>query len=86
MIIEKFNVTTEDGEIINTTLELVNSGGFDYGNGHSLILTQEGINKNIYDARYDRRFDNEQSFRKYALEFVKENVRDTCKVEKLENI
>ena len=86
MIIEKYKVTTEDGEVINTTLELVNNGGFDYGNGHSLILTQEGINKNIFDARYDRRFDNEESFRKYALEFVKENVRDTCKIEKSENI
>ncbi len=84
MIIERYKVTTEDGEAINMTLELTEHGGFEYGNGHSLILTQVGLNESIFDARYDERFDTEERFRKHALEFVKEHVRSTCLVEKVE--
>nr|WP_297765685.1 hypothetical protein [uncultured Butyrivibrio sp.] len=79
---ERFKVTTEDGKVINMTLELAEHGGFEYGNGHSLILTEVGLNESIFDARYDERFDTEESFRKHALEFVKEHVRSTCVVEK----
>lgn len=83
MEVERYKVTTEDGKVIDMTLELTDHGGFDYGNGHSLILTEVGINESIFDARYDKRFDNEESFRKNALKFVREHVRSTCKVERI---
>ena len=39
-MIERFKVTTEDGKVIDMTLELTKSGAFAYGNGNSLILKE----------------------------------------------
>ena len=83
-MLEKFIITTEDGKTINMTLELLKSGSFDYGNGHSLLLKECDLNEQLFDARYDKRFNDEDSFRKHSLEFIREHVRSTCKVERVE--
>ena len=88
-ITEKFKVITEDGLNVEMTLELGEYTGFQYGNMHTVTLYEVwdgGKTQRSFDARYDHRFDTEELFRKNAFEFVKENVRETCKVEKLEGV
>lgn len=83
---EDFIITLEDGSTVDATLEMYDSGGFDYGNGHGVCLITENAdgvrNEQPQDARYDSRFDTEETFREHALEYVKEHVRPTCKVTK----
>ena len=83
---EDFIITLENGERVYTTLEMYESGAFDYGNGHGVALIEEcdnGPSEQTWDARYDSRFDTEETFKEHALHFVKEHVRPTCTVERV---
>ena len=68
-------------------LELVPSGCFAYGNEHAVIYeVYDGdtlVSDSCFDARYDHRFDSEETFNINALDFVKDQVRDHFTVEKM---
>ncbi len=84
MVIEKFKIIKEDKTEGEITLELLeNASESGYGNGNYLMLMDNG-NENLFDARYDRRFDNEKSFRENAYQFVRDYVRPSCGVIKME--
>ena len=58
------------------TLKLCESGAFAYGNQHSLLLicnNKDGhYEPQLFDARYDPRFNTVESFNENALSFMKE--------------
>lgn len=84
MVKDEFKIKENGKEIDRMTLELIKSGGFDYGNQHSLVLTSEKYKtENLFDARYDSRFDNEETFHKYSYEFVRDYIRKDFEVEKI---
>lgn len=83
MIKDEFKVKENGKEIDIITLELIKSGGFDYGNKNALVLTsKEYKTENLFDVRYDSRFDNEETFHKYSYEFVRDYVRKDLEIEK----
>lgn len=77
-----FTADNGKGEIYRIELQLVPHGGFDYGNGNALIYkVQDAVGGKKFmdrgfDARYDSRFNNAESFRKHAYEFVRDQIRD----------
>lgn len=76
-----FTIKENGKEIDKITLELIKSGGFEYGNGNSIVLTSEKYQtENLFDARYDSRFDNEEEFHKNSYEFVRGWVRKELEV------
>ena len=84
LAVAKFKVTDEEGHSYNYTLKMYKSGAFDYGNRHCIVLFNETYkNEQLFDARYDSRFNTVESFRKYAYEFVRDQMRNTCKVEEI---
>jgi hypothetical protein len=82
---DRFRILENGNEIDILTLELVkNKGGFDYGNGNSIVLTSEKYNnENLFDARYDGRFNNEKLFHKNSIEFIKQYVRKDLEIIKI---
>ena len=77
-------VVKRDGEEYEYTLHLVPHGGFDYGNGHALILNRhDGSWEECYDARYDKRFSSVDGFNRYAYEFIRDNVSTEFTVEEV---
>ena len=71
-------------EVYEITLDLVPSGASDYGNRHALLLNfHDGSGVRFFDARYDKRFSTVESFSKYALEFVKDQLREDFTVEQV---
>ena len=84
LCVDKFKVTDESGVVYNTTLKMYKSGAFQYGNQHCLVLRNETLKtEDLFDARYDTRFNTVESFHKNSFDFVSANVRSTCKVEKV---
>lgn len=84
MIKDEFIIKENDKEIDRMTLELIKSGGFDYGNQNAIVLSSKKYKtKNLFDARYDNRFDNEETFHKHSYEFVRDYVRKDLEVEKV---
>ena len=81
-------IATSGDEKYMFTLHLVPHGGFDYGNRHSLVyitqdITGKHLREDLFDARYDRRFNTVESFNKYAYEFVKDQIRDDFTLEEV---
>ena len=77
-----FYVIDEEGKKHKLRLDMIESGAFDYGNKHSLVLTDmETKQEELFDARYDVRFNDEEDFYKNAEEFIKQYARDTCTVD-----
>ena len=71
-------------EAYRVTLHLVPHGGFDYGNGHALILNRHsGDWDHCFDARYDKRFATVESFNKFAYEFVRDQTADDFTLEEV---
>ncbi len=82
LAVEKFRVYDNDGYSSNFTLKLYKSNAFAYGNQHSLVLFNETYkDEQLFDARYDSRFNTVESFHKYAYEFVRERIREEFTVE-----
>lgn len=80
----KFKATAPNGETYNVDLSLEPFGGFAYGNGNGVALNRHaGNGVEWFDARYDSRFANAETFNKYALEFVKEQFRNDFEIERL---
>lgn len=76
-----FIIKEKGKKIDELTLELIKSGGFDYGNRNALVLTsKEYHTENLFDARYDARFDNEKTFHENSYEFVRGWVRKELEV------
>ena len=82
----KFFVASCD-EKYTATLELVPSGCFPYGNKHAVIFKRYEDGKQVgvdcYDARYNSKFDTEETFAENALEFVKKYFRDDFTIEQI---
>ena len=76
-------------EVYTITVELVPHGGFDYGNCHSLTYNMQDANtgrrfmEQVFDARYDSRFNTVDSFNKYVAEFVRDQIRDDFTLERV---
>ena len=80
----KTYVARRGDEEYHITLHLVPHGGFDYGNGHALILNRhDGSWEHGFDARYDKRFSTVESFNKYAYEFVRDQTADDFTLEEV---
>lgn len=56
------------------TVELTESGAFQYGNGHAVVIKyNEGrYEPELWDSRYDKRFNTVESFNKHVYEFLRE--------------
>ena len=81
----KFKASAPNGETYNVDLTLEPFGGFQYGNGHVVALNRHaGTGVEWFDARYDARFVNADTFNEYALEFVKEHFRDDFTIERVD--
>lgn len=85
ILAREFFVAKDGDEVYNIELQLVPHGGFDYGNGHSVVLkwNDDGIDQ-CFDARYDKRFWDEESFHKYSYEFVRSEVASRFSLERVE--
>lgn len=79
---EKFKLTTENGTEVIMRLELHESGAFQYGNQTMMVLYEGDRQMGFYDTRYEKGCSSPKSFHKWALEFVKDYVRPTIKVER----
>ncbi|MCR5566015.1 MAG: hypothetical protein K6F61_04125 [Clostridiales bacterium] len=80
----KTYVVKRGDEEYHYTLHLVPHGGFEYGNGHALILNRhDGSWEDCFDARYDNRFATVDSFNKFAYEFIREQTSDEFTVEEV---
>ena len=79
---ENFKITLEDGEKIAVSLELHESGAFEYGNKTCVAWYENGKLKDTFDTRYERGCNSTVAFREWAVEFVKKQVRDTVRVER----
>ena len=78
-----YKVSYEDnGEKITNEYRLVmeESGAFHYGNGHCVTLFKGNDIVESWDARYDKRFYDEETFYKYAEEFVKDFFRKDAEI------
>ena len=81
---DKFSIRDNEKEIDVLELEMVEYGGFDYGNGHALVLKSKKYHtENLFDARYDVRFSDEKSFHENSYEFVRDYVRKELEVIKM---
>ena len=83
----RFTATSKD-EQYNIVLTLIPSGCSDYGNRHALgyeVYEPNGkcVTEQGFDARYDRRFNTVDSFNKYAMEFVRDQIRDEFAIERV---
>ena len=83
----RFSAKSND-ELYFITLTLEPSGCFDYGNRHALgyeVFDPNGkcVYETGFDARYDSRFNTVDSFNKYAVEFVKDLIREEFEVRRI---
>ena len=77
-------IIKREGEEYHYTLHLVPHGGFDYGNGHALVLDRHAYTgEECFDARYDPRFANADSFNENAYDFIRNIVDPTFTVEEV---
>ena len=67
-------------------MEMVESGAFDYGNHHALVYSTSypGSMEQLFDARYDNRFNTVESFEKNAQAFVRGMIRDSFGIERID--
>ena len=84
----KFTATSKD-EKYTIVLTLERSHCFDYRNRHALGYdvydeNDKHIMEQGFDARYDHRFNTVDSFNKYAIEFVRDQLRPDLVVERVD--
>ena len=77
---------TGEGTEFTITLEMFESGAFTYGNKHSLVYSTDwpGSTEQLFDARYDKRFNTVESFEKNAEEFVRAQIRPTFEIKRID--
>lgn len=77
---------TGEGTEFTVTLEMVESGGFGYGNHHALVYSTSypGSMEQLFDARYDNRFNTVESFEKNAQAFVRGMIRGSFGIERID--
>ena len=71
---EKRFILEDEDRHFDITLKLCESGCFQYGNQHSLklVFNEPKACPELWDARYDHRFDTVETFNKHAVEFIRE--------------
>lgn len=67
-----YDCETENGYPFSLTVELIPWGGFKYGNGHGLVITEDSGDSYGLDARYDSRFTTVDGFYENVLDVLKE--------------
>ena len=83
---KQYKVTYKDqkGGTVKDEYELTleESGASDYGNRHCLrLIRMSDKYVNIWDARYDKRFNDTENFFRYADEFMMDKVfSEECEV------
>lgn len=69
---------------VDTTVHfvLLESGGFDYGNGTCMIMKFKDADEHLYDTRYEKGI--KLHFKEYAFEFIKNYIADTLTAEPID--
>lgn len=86
MLAKKRFLLTSDREQFDVTLELHQSGAFQYGNQHCILLryNNKKFEPHLFDARYDPRFNTVEGFNQNALEFLKQWSDPSFTVQEIE--
>lgn len=73
-----YRCTTDEGVEYRLNGILVEHGGFDYGNGHAIVIWEDGFSETLLDARYDGRFSTKEGFYQHIMEVFKDyyNISD----------
>ena len=77
-----FRVYGEEKVDTKVHFELYKSGATDYGNGTGMSMEWENGSEFFYDTRYEPV--DAENFKEYALEFLKNYIRDTLQAEPIE--
>ena len=74
LAIAKYECKTDKGKNYIVEAKLVEHGGFDYGNGHSIVLKEDDVefSEILLDARYDGRFNTVEKFFTHIIEVMKD--------------
>lgn len=80
----KYNCKTDAGKKYSVTAELIDNWGFQYGNHHGIVVTEDTGYAYGLDARYDQRFGTVDGFYENILDVLKGryNIADAELVEK----
>lgn len=65
-------VDTDEIQSTELTAVLIDNMGFEYGNRHGLAVFDSEGGRQLFDARYDSRFNTVETFYDNVLDFLKE--------------
>ena len=65
-------VDTDEVLTTEMTAVLIDGMGFEYGNRHGLAVFDSEGGRQLFDARYDSRFNTVETFYENVLDFLKE--------------
>ena len=70
-----YDCTTPKGYPFRLTVELVDGWGFQYGNHHGIVITEESGYEYSLDARCDNRFNTVDGFYENILDVLKSRYK-----------
>ena len=69
----KYECKTAKGKAYTIIAEMIDNGGFNYGNKHAVVVTDNGGFEKMWDVRYDARFNTVSKFLENIVELLKED-------------